>query len=268
MLLFRLPVYHRKMKKKNSGTSSQEILIGRKPVVDALAAEVPISAVWIDRALRGPEEIQIRKMAKDQAIPLKRVARQVLNKKTKANHQGVVAFTSPVRFADLENVIQHVFTQGETPLLLYLDRIQDVGNLGSIIRTAEVMGVHAIILPAQKMAPVNDQVIKISAGAVFHIPVCRINHVTDAMELMKNTGIRIVASSLKSDKKIKDTNLTDPVCLVIGSEDTGISPEIESLAQEFFIIPQFGHTESLNAAVAAAMMVYEAQRQRDQSLLP
>lgn len=260
-----LRVYYQRMKKNNE-SSRQELLIGRKPVADALSSEVPLSAIWIDRALRGPEEIQIRKWAKEQNIPLKRVARQVLNKKTKANHQGVIAFTSPVRFADLENVIQHVFSQGETPLLLYLDRIQDVGNLGSIIRTAEVMGVHALVIPAQKMAPINDQVIKISAGAVFHIPVCRINHVTDAMELMKNTGIRIVASSLKSDKKMKDVDLTDPVCLVIGSEDTGISQEIESLAEEFFIIPQYGHTESLNAAVAAAMMMYEARRQRNEVL--
>jgi len=256
------------MKKNKTDPSHQELLIGRKPVIDALSAQIPISTIWIDRTLRGKEEIEIRQLAQTQSIPLKRVARQILNRKTKSNHQGVIAVTSPIRFHDLENIIQHVFDQGLNPLLLYLDRIQDVGNFGSIIRTAEVLGVHAIIIPSQKMAPINDQVAKISAGALYHIPICRINQVTKTMELMKNTGIRIVASSLKSDKKLKDISLTDPVCLVIGSEDTGISPEIESLAQEFFMIPQFGHTESLNAAVATAMMVYEAQRQRDLSLLP
>lgn len=242
--------------------SPRDLIIGRKPVLDALLSEAPISSIWIDRSLRGPEEIKIRKAAKNLAIPLKRVSTQVLERKTKANHQGVIAYTSPIRFSDLENVIHHVFSQGEVPLLLYLDRIQDVGNFGSILRTAEVMGVHAIIIPAQKMAPVNDQVIKISSGAIFHIPICRVNTVQDALHLIHNMGIRILASSLKSETNIKDVDLTGPVCLVVGSEDTGISAEFEELSHELFIIPQYGQTDSLNAAVATGMILYEARRQR------
>lgn len=240
-----------------------EIIIGRKPVLDALQNGAPISSIWIDRSLRGPEEIKIRQVAREQAIPLKRVSHQVLQQKTKANHQGIIAYTSPIRYSDPENIITHVFSQGEIPLLLYLDRIQDVGNFGSIIRTAEVMGVHAIIIPAQKMAPVNDQVVKISSGAVFELPICRVNNVQDSLRLIHNLGIRIAASSLKSQKKIAEIDLTGPVCLVVGSEDTGISTEIEELAQDLFIIPQYGKTESLNAAVATGMMLYEARRQRE-----
>lgn len=240
-----------------------EIIIGRKPVMDALQLQSPIASIWIDRSLRGPEEIKIRQLAKDQSIPLKRISKEVLNKKTRANHQGVIAYTSPIHFADPEDVIGFVYAQGETPLLLYLDRIQDVGNLGSIVRTAEVMGVHAIVVPAQKMAPINDQVVKISTGAVYHIPICRVNNVRETLELFHNLGIKILASSLTTGQQISEVDLTGPICLVVGSEDTGISSEIEEIAEELFIIPQFGQTESLNAAVATGMMVYEVQRQRN-----
>lgn len=239
-----------------------QIVIGRKPVLDALQNEDPISSIWIDRGLRGAEEIKIRQTAKEYSIPLKRVSRLVLDKKTKANHQGVIAYTSPIRFADIETIINHTYAQGEVPLLLYLDRVQDVGNFGSIVRTAEVMGVHAIIIPAQKMAPVNDQVVKISTGAVFHIPICRVNHVQNTLQLIQNQGIRIIASSLKDKTPIQKIDLTVPACLIVGSEDTGISIEIENMADELFIIPQYGQTDSLNAAVATGMMVYEAMRQR------
>lgn len=242
--------------------TQSEIVIGRKPVLDALQSRSPIASIWIDRSLRGAEEIKIRKMAKEQAIPLKRISKQVLNKKTKANHQGVIAYTSPVRFVDLEDIIGFLFAKGDIPLLLYLDRIQDVGNLGSIIRTAEVMGVHAIILPAQKMAPINDQVVKISTGAVYQLSFCRVNNVRESLALITNHGIKVLASSLSSPQKISDLHLTGPVCLVVGSEDTGISTEVEDLADELFMIPQFGRTDSLNAAVATGMMLYEVQRQR------
>lgn len=239
-----------------------EIIIGRKPVLDALQNQAPISSIWIDRSLRGAEEIKIRQAAKEQSIPLKRVSKLVLDKKTTANHQGLIAYTSPIRFSDLENLISHIYGQGEIPLLIYLDRVQDVGNFGSIIRTAEVMGVHGVVIPSQKMAPVNDQVVKISTGAVYHLPICRVNNVQESLALLHDLGIRVVASSLQSEKDIRDIDLTGPLCLVVGSEDTGISTEIEELAQELFIIPQYGQTESLNAAVATGMMLYEARRQR------
>ncbi len=243
-------------------SSQAQLIIGRKPVLDALQNGDPVSSIWIDRSLRGPEEIKVRQAAKEESIPLKRVSKLVLDKKTKANHQGVIAYTSPIRFADMENVINHVFAQGEVPLFLYLDRVQDVGNFGSIVRTAEVMGVHAIIIPAQKMAPVNDQVVKISTGAVFHIPICRVNNVQDTLQLIQNFGIRIMASSLSGKTPIQEIDLTVPSCMIVGSEDTGISVEIEEVADELFIIPQFGQTESLNAAVATGMMLYETSRQR------
>ena len=239
-----------------------EILIGRKPVIDALESHKPLTSIWIDRSLRGPEEIKIRQLAREQAIPLKRIGREILNKKTKSNHQGVIAYTSPIRFVDVEAVLNWAYEKGETPLLLYLDRIQDVGNLGSIIRTAEVMGVHAIVVPAQKMAPINDQVVKISTGAVHKISICRINNVLEYLKLIQQYGIKILASSLSATQSIDQLDLTVPLCLIVGSEDTGISTEIEDRSNELFIIPQLGETESLNASVATGIMLYEVQRQR------
>ena len=243
-----------------------EIIIGRKPVIDALRNQTPLSSIWIDRSLRGPEEILIRQLARDQQIPLKRISKEVLHKKTRANHQGVIAYTSPIRFHDVEDVLGWVYEKGEIPLLLYLDRIQDVGNLGSIIRTAEVLGVHAIILPAHKMAPINDQVVKISTGAVYKIPICRINNVLDTLDILIRSGIKIAASSLAADQKIHQIQFSDPICIIIGSEDTGISADIEAMADSLFLIPQFGETESLNAAVATGIILYEVQRQRTPSI--
>src|SRR5690606_11903512 len=239
-----------------------ELIIGRKPVIDALKNQTPLSSIWIDRTLRGPEEILIRQLARDQQVPLKRISREVLHKKTRVNHQGVIAYTSPIRFHDVEDVLGWVYEKGEIPLLLYLDRLQDVGNLGSIIRTAEVMGVHAIVVPAQKMAPINDQVVKISTGAVHKISICRINNVLEYLKLIQQYGIKILASSLSATQSIDQLDLTVPLCLIVGSEDTGISTEIEERSDELFIIPQLGETESLNAAVATGIMLYEVQRQR------
>lgn len=243
-----------------------ELIIGRKPVIDALKNQTPLSSIWIDRTLRGPEEILIRQLARDQQVPLKRISREVLHKKTRVNHQGVIAYTSPIRFHDVEDVLGWVYEKGEIPLLLYLDRLQDVGNLGSIIRTAEILGVHAIILPAQKMAPINDQVVKISTGAVHKIPICRINNVLETLELLRHSGIKIAASSLTAVQKISQIQFSDPICIVIGSEDTGISTDIEGMADSLFLIPQFGETESLNAAVATGIILYEVQRQRTPSI--
>src|SRR5690625_6057539 len=127
------------MKKNKTDPSHQELLIGRKPVIDALSAQIPISTIWIDRTLRGKEEIEIRQLAQTQSIPLKRVARQILNRKTKSNHQGVIAVRSASRFHDLENIIQHIGDQGLHQSLLYRYMLQAAGNLGSLIRTAAVI---------------------------------------------------------------------------------------------------------------------------------
>lgn len=245
--------------------SKEEVktIIGRKPVLDALKSHAPISSIWIDRSLKGKEEIEIRQAAKEEAIPLKRVSKLVLDKKTNANHQGIIAYTSPVRYSDLENLIAHIYAIGEIPLLLYLDRIQDVGNFGSIVRTAEIMGAHAIVIPSQKMAPVNDQVVKISAGALFHMPLSRVINVKDTLQLMQRNGLQILASSLESENNITNVDLMGPLCIVIGSEDTGISREVEDTSDALFTIPQYGKTESLNAAVATGMILYEVQRQRN-----
>lgn len=243
--------------------SSSGIIIGRKPVLDALRGGSSLAGIWIDRTMKGPEEIDIRTIAREKGIPLKRVSKTVLNQKTRANHQGVLAYTAPITFHDPETVISHLYSQGKVPFILYLDRIQDVGNLGSIIRTAEVMGVHAIVIPSQKMAVINDQVVKISAGAIRYIPICRISQVGEAMQLFHNLGLKIIASDLNASRKITETDMTVPLCCVIGSEDTGISDLVRDAADDLFLIPQAGKTESLNAAVATGMILFEAFRQRE-----
>ncbi|WP_236978434.1 23S rRNA (guanosine(2251)-2'-O)-methyltransferase RlmB [Membranihabitans maritimus] len=241
---------------------SPNIIVGRKPVLDAIGDFTPISSLWIDSTLKGPVEMELRKAAKAQNIPIKRVNRTILDRKYKVNHQGIIAYTSPIKFQELNDIIPAVYESGQVPFFLYLDRVQDVGNLGSIIRTAEALGVHALIIPSKKSAPINEQVVKISAGAVHNLPIVRIHSVHDTLELLTNNGIQILSSSLKAKKSIDFIDLTVPLCLVVGSEETGISNDIEKKSDDLFSIPQIGKTESLNAAIATGIITYEVQRQR------
>lgn len=242
---------------------SSHLIIGRKPLLDAITEGVPIASIWMDTALKGSIEIEIRNAANQHHIPIKRVHKTILNKKSKSNHQGIIAYTSPVRFQDLDTLIAHLYEQGEIPFFVYLDRIQDVGNLGSIIRSAETLGVHALLIPTKKMAPINDQVVKISAGAIHHLPICRLASVQDTIATLHNHGIQIITSALEENSKpIQAVDLTVPLCIVIGSEDTGASPVFLSTSDQLVNIPQYGKTESLNAAIATGICLYEVQRQR------
>lgn len=240
-----------------------DMIIGRKPILDAMAADLPLASIWIDTGLKGAIEIEIRTAAQEKAIPIKRVHKTILNKKSQANHQGIIAYTSPVRFQSLDMVIAKVYEMGEVPFFLYLDRVQDVGNLGSIVRSAETLGVHGLILPTKKMAPINDQVAKISSGALHHIAISRVATVQEAIDTLQNNGIQIISSSLEAKQSLSDINLKSPICIVIGSEDNGVSPVFISQSDQLYMIPQLGQTESLNAAVAAGISLYEVQRQRN-----
>ncbi|GAA5220345.1 23S rRNA (guanosine(2251)-2'-O)-methyltransferase RlmB [Membranihabitans marinus] len=245
-----------------------DLIVGRKPILDAMAADLPIASIWIDTGLKGGVEIEIRNAAQERAIPIKRVHKTVLNKKSQANHQGIIAYTSPVRFQSLDMVIAQVYELGEVPFFIYLDRVQDVGNLGSIVRSAETLGVHGLILPTKKMAPINDQVAKISCGALHHISISRVATVQEAINTLQNNGIQIISSSLEAKQPLSNIDLKSPICIVIGSEDNGVSPVFISQSDQLYIIPQLGQTESLNAAVAAGISMYEVQRQRKYADLP
>ena len=181
---------------------------------------------------------------------------------TSGNHQGVVAFIAPVDYYDLEDVLPGLFEKSDTPLLLFLDGITDVRNLGAIARSAEVLGAHALVIPAKGSALITPDTIKASAGALSRIPLCRTASLVNAVEWAKMSGIKIFSSQLGAKKRLQELDLSGPSAFIIGAEDEGVSPAVAALADEAFHIEQTGLTDSLNVSVATGIMLYEVLRQR------
>jgi 23S rRNA (guanosine2251-2'-O)-methyltransferase len=210
----------------------------------------------------GPLISEIRKHLAELDVPIIPVPKEKLMQFTRFNHQGVVAYISPVSFMPLEEVLQQVYESGRDPLFMVLDRVTDVRNFGAICRTAECAGVDAIIVPARGSARIGADALKTSAGALMNIPVCRSMNLKDTLQMLKDSGIRIAGASEKSEKMMYDTDLAGPLCLIMGSEETGISPEYLKKCDELIRIPMFGSTGSLNVSVAAGVITYEIIRQR------
>ncbi len=241
---------------------NKEIIFGRHPVLDAVRAGLSVDKVILQQGVRGEFEKEVRQLCKGTGIPMVVVPKERMGKWTRGNHQGVVALISAISFYRLEQVLPSVFERGETPLFLILDGITDVRNFGAIARTAEVCGAHGLVVPRKHSAWINAEAMKTSAGALAHLPVCREPALGDAVELFKQSGIQVLASDLRAEKYLFDLDLRVPTALILGAEGEGISPALRQVADEIFIIPQKGITDSLNVSVAAGMMMYEAMRQR------
>lgn len=234
------------------------IIIGRHPVNDAIDSGIAIDKVLVDRQ-SFPGEI-VDKCRRLQ-IPVQKVPREKLDK-FGMNHQGVAAFKSQVNYTSLEDLVPHLFEQGQTPLLLILDGITDVGNFGAISRSVEALGAHGVIFPAKGSAQLNADAVKRSAGALLKIPLCRVDDLTKAVRFLKESGISVIASDEKSSVAVQDVDFRKPAALVLGSEDQGITPRLLKLCDEIVMIPQAGKMDSLNVSVAAGILLYEANRQR------
>jgi 23S rRNA (guanosine2251-2'-O)-methyltransferase len=169
---------------------------------------------------------------------------------------------SPVTYYHLDDYVADVFESGEVPLFIALDGVTDTRNFGAIARTAECAGVSAIVIPEKGSASVNADAIKTSAGALLYIPVCREKSLVDAIKYLKDSGFTIIGATEKSAINYTEANYTNPTVIVMGSEDTGISPEILKLCDTYAAIPMLGNISSLNVSVAAGVLIYEAVRQR------
>ncbi len=238
------------------------IIYGRHPVVDTIRSGKPVDKLLLQQGIRGDFEKEIRHLCRDFDIPFKVVPKDRLNKFSNGNHQGVIALLSPIQYFKIEDVLPMVYEQSKTPLFLLLDEVTDVRNFGSIARSAEVCGADAIIIPSKGAARINADALKTSAGALTKIPVCRSSSLMNAIEYLQLSGIQILASSLKGEKKLYDLDLQVPTAFIIGSEGEGVSSALLRKADEQFIIPQLGETDSLNVSVATGIMLYEVMRQR------
>lgn len=241
---------------------NNQLVIGRNPVLELLKSERPIEKIYIQQGMKGEFEIELRNLLKGKNIPVSHVHPAKLNGITSQNHQGVIAVTSLIEYTELEDLIDKIYFEGEVPSLLFLDSITDIRNVGSIIRSAEVLGAHGIILGSKNTAIINHIAIKVSAGAAFNIPIVKVHSANNAVETLKNSGISIYASTLDCRKDISEINFKNPFCVILGSEDEGITPHLLKISDDEFKIPQFGKTESLNVAVSAGIILYEAVRQR------
>ncbi|HRQ29913.1 MAG TPA: 23S rRNA (guanosine(2251)-2'-O)-methyltransferase RlmB [Saprospiraceae bacterium] len=241
---------------------NKQIVYGRKPVLELLKAGSQIEKIFIQQGLHGPFEVELRNLMKGKDIPLSVIPIGKLDKISRGNHQGIIAYTSLVDYVDFESLVALSFESSGAPLFLFLEGITDVRNFGAILRTAEVLGVDAIFSPSKNTALVNEDMIKTSAGALFNIPMARVKSMDRALQYLRDCGVFVAVSHLGAEKRITELDFTVPVCVVIGSEETGVSEHTTKLADSLFLIPQQGQIDSLNVAVSAGVILYEIQRQR------
>ena len=247
---------------KEKRRPEKEMIFGIRAVIEAIQAGKDIEKILLRRDMTSDLARELFAVMKDTVIPVQKVPVEKLNLITSKNHQGVIAFISPVTYQRIEDIIPAIYEEGRNPFLVVLDGITDVRNFGAIARTCECAGVDAIVVPAKGGAPINSDAVKTSAGALLSIPVCREEDLTEALKFIAASGIKLVAATEKATNDYTNAKLNNPLAIVMGSEEDGIAPENLRFCNETVRIPLLGNIESLNVSVAAGVLIYEALRQR------
>ncbi|MEQ1733892.1 MAG: 23S rRNA (guanosine(2251)-2'-O)-methyltransferase RlmB [Bacteroidia bacterium] len=238
------------------------LIYGTRAVIEAIESGKTIDKLMIQKGLSNALTGDLFKACRDNNIPYQLVPPERVNRETRANHQGVIAFMSAVEYQNIEEIIAQCNEKGEIPLLLMLDGITDVRNFGAIVRTANCAGVHAIIIPSRGGAMINADAIKTSAGALHTSAVCKVDNLKATVYLLKEYGIQIVSCTEKTDSLYTAHAYTQPTAIIMGAEDTGISNELIKLSDVKAKLPLLGNIESLNVSVACGVLLYEVVRQR------
>lgn len=238
------------------------LVIGKSKLLAALKEGKQLERIYLMQILHGPEVDEIKKLAAAQQVPINKVPVEKLNGFNITDHEGCVGLIAKIQYQDLQDTISFIVEKGETPLLLILDGITDIRNIGAIARTALCCGVQAIIIPDKGVGALNDDAIQTSAGALEKIAVCRVNSLMKAVDTLHLNGIGVYASEMTATGLVYDCDFKQPVAVIMGSEDKGIYPALMKIADGVFRIPMLGGFESLNVSVATGMILYEAQRQR------
>jgi 23S rRNA (guanosine2251-2'-O)-methyltransferase len=241
---------------------NNDFIFGFRPIIEAIRSNKTIDKILIKQGLKGDLSIELNEMIRENQINIQVVPEEKLNRITRKNHQGVIAFISPVPFYDLDEIIARTYEKGYTPFFLYLDQITDVRNFGAIVRSAECAGVHAIIIPEKGAAQIGGDAVKTSAGALHIVPICKVRNPARTLVNLQENGIRIFAATEKAASDYSDMDYKVPCTIVLGAEDKGISPEIIKIADELVKIPIMGRIQSLNVSVAAGVLLYEVVKQR------
>ncbi len=237
-------------------------IFGIYPIKEALASQVVFDKVFIQKGVESDKIDGLIKDLEKANVSVSIVPSEKLNRLTRGNHQGIVALTSPVAFHSLESVVEKALEKDKAPLFLVLDQITDVRNFGAILRTAECTGVDAVIIQKSGGAPISGDTVKTSAGAIFKIPICKVEHIKDAIFYLQGSGITTVAATEKTHSEIFSLDLARPLAIIMGSEGKGVSKSVLSLVDERASLPLLGEINSLNVSVACGAFLYEVTRQR------
>ncbi len=240
-----------------------DFIFGLRTVIEAIKAGKQIDRLLIKQGLQGSLYHELMTEVKKFNIAYQIVPLERIELVTRKNHQGVLAWLSLIEFQSISNILPGIYEKGEDPLLIALDGVSDVRNFGAIVRTAECLGAHAIIIPEKGSARITADAVKTSAGALHTFPVCREKSIVRTIEYLKESGLKIICTGEKSDSIASEVSLQGPSVLIMGSEDKGISRELLSLADLKVKIPMSGKIESLNVSVAAGILLYEIIRQRN-----
>ncbi|RHO61791.1 23S rRNA (guanosine(2251)-2'-O)-methyltransferase RlmB [Coprobacter fastidiosus] len=239
-----------------------EMIFGIRAVIEAVEAGKDIDKILVKKDLQSDLAQELFAAVRGRNIVVQKVPVEKINRMSRKNHQGVLAFISAITYQHLDDIVPGLYEEGKNPFIILLDGITDVRNFGAIARTCECAGVNAIVIPERGSVSVNADAVKTSAGALLHLPVCRESSVFEAVRFLKNSGFRIIAASEKAVVNYTNIDYTVPVAIVMGAEDTGVSKEVLRLCDDMVALPQMGVIGSLNVSVAAGVMMYEVVRQR------
>lgn len=243
--------------------NSETKIFGIYPVLEAIKSGAVVDKLYIQKGNSNTKIEDIVSRLSNQAT-VNYVPIEKLNSLTRGNHQGIVAMISPITFHSLEELVENAQSKDTPPLFLVLDQISDVRNFGAIIRTSECTGVDGIIVQKKGGAPVSGDTVKTSAGAIFRVPICKVDHIKDAIFFLQGSGVKTLAASEKAGKSLYNASLSEPLALIMGSEGKGVSKSVLSLVDESAALPLLGEINSLNVSVACGAFLYEVVRQRSQ----
>lgn len=249
---------------ESTPSESPSLIYGKNPVLEALQSGIAVQKIYLQHGQHGQRKREIVRLARRRHVPISEVdAGRMRELAGNVAHQGVVALVSPVRLLELEALIAAALEASQTPCLVFADGIEDPQNLGAMIRSAEVLGAGGLIFPARKASPITTAVVKASAGAIWHLPLCRVTSPAHALTLLKEAGFWVYGADGRAKEPLWAMDFARPVVLAVGSEGKGLSHSLRKHCDALFAIPQVGRTESLNASVAAGIALYEALRQRN-----
>lgn len=239
-----------------------QVVFGIRAVIEAIESEKQVDKVLMKKDLGGELTRELLSVTREYNVPVQRVPVERINKVTRKNHQGVIAFMAAVDYYHVDDIVPALYDEGINPLVVVLDGVTDVRNFGAIARTCECAGVNCIVIPERNSVSVNADAVKTSAGALNYLPVCRERNLVKAVQYLRDSGFKVMGASEKTDLNYTKADFTGPVAIVLGAEDTGISTDVLKLCDTLVAIPEFGQINSLNVSVAGGIMIYEVVRQR------